>query len=309
MAKKNYPWYINDDGDVSGGRIAFAAIVAITLFIFFLIILFGSFFTIGPGEVGVLFDPLSGGIQQSIQREGLGVKPFWVSVYHFNTRTQEYTISMSPSEGAVKTNDAVVAVTRDGLKLLMDVTVWYAIDPTRAPDILRTMGPEGVYQSSFVRPAIRNSIMDIASSKDAADIYGEGRGTTESNIHTRLQGALQAKFIHVEKTMLRGTEPPEKLTASIELKKQAEQDALRMKYVLEKEQMEAQRKIIEAGGIAEANKIISGSLTGNYLDWYWIENLKNHNNVVYMIPASGGLPVFKDIDSQSIAPQNTPKLP
>lgn len=282
------------------GKLVIGAVGGIIVFILVVVGLFNIFFTVGPGEVGVLFDPLSGGVQQGIAREGLGVKPPWVSVYHFNVRTQDYTMSMSPIEGQKTGDDAVIAVSSDGLQLKMDITVWYQIDAARAPDILRTMGPEGVYQNSFVRPAIRNSIMDIASSREAADIYGEGRGVTESNIHTQLGAALKQKFIHVEKTMLRGTIPPEKLTASIELKKQAEQDAMRMKYVLEKETLEKERKIIEAQGIASANQIISGSLTKQYLDWYWIENLKNHNNVVYLLSGEGGLPVFKDVDNQPI---------
>ncbi len=54
---------------------------------------------------------------------------------------------------------------------------------------------------------------------------------------------------------------------------------------------------ITADGIAGANEIIAGSLSREYLSWYWIDNLQNHDSVVYMIPSEGGIPLFKDIDS------------
>jgi len=101
----------------------------------------------------------------------------------------------------------------------------------------------------------------------------------------------------VEQVLLREVELPAQLTTSIEAKKQAEQEALRMQYVLEKEVLEKERKLIEADGIAGANEIIAGSLSREYLSWYWIDNLQNHDSVVYMIPSEGGIPLFKDIDS------------
>jgi len=101
----------------------------------------------------------------------------------------------------------------------------------------------------------------------------------------------------VEQVLLREVELPAQLTTSIEAKKQAEQEALRMQYVLEKEVLEKERKLIEADGIAGANEIIAGSLSREYLSWYWIDNLQNHESVVYMIPSEGGIPLFKDIDS------------
>ena len=101
----------------------------------------------------------------------------------------------------------------------------------------------------------------------------------------------------MEQVLLREVELPAQLTTSIEAKKQAEQEALRMQYVLEKEVLEKERKLIEADGIAGANEIIAGSLSREYLSWYWIDNLQNHDSVVYMVPSEGGIPLFKDIDS------------
>ena len=75
----------------------------------------------------------------------------------------------------------------------------------------------------------------------------------------------------------------------------AEQEALRMEYVLQKEELEKERKLIEAEGIAAANEEIAGSLTNSYLTWYWLDNLSEHDSVVYLIPSDEGLPIFKAV--------------
>ena len=96
--------------------------------------------------------------------------------------------------------------------------------------------------------------------------------------------------------MFRNVELPPQLKTAIEEKKKAEQESLRMEYILKKEEQEADRKRIEAQGIADANDIIAGSLTTNYLTWYWINNLDKHNSVMYVPIGEMGMPMFKNID-------------
>ena len=273
--------------------IGWTVVVALTL----VIILARSLFTVGAGEVGVIFDPLGGGVQAAEAQEGLNIKPPYASVATYNTKTQDYTMSAVAEEGTLKTGDRVKTVTSEGLYVGLDITVLYRIDPSRADELRSNIGLEGEYQQIVVRPAIRSTIREIISNHEASDIYGEGRATVEVEIYDKLVSILQARNIYVEQVLLREVELPAQLTTSIEAKKQAEQEALRMQYVLEKEKLEKERKLIEAGGIAGANEIIAGSLSREYLSWYWIDNLKNHDSVVYMIPSEGGLPLFKDIDS------------
>jgi len=273
--------------------IGWAVVVALTL----IIILSRSLFTVGAGEVGVIFDPLGGGVQAAEAQEGLNVKPPYASVAKYNTKTQDYTMSAVAEEGTLKTGDRVKTVTSEGLYVGLDITVLYRIDPSRADELRSNIGLEGEYQQIVVRPAIRSTIREIISNHEAADIYGEGRATVEVEIYDRLASILQTRNISVEQVLLREVELPAQLTASIEAKKQAEQEALRMQYVLEKEVLEKERKLIEADGIAGANEIIAGSLSREYLSWYLIDNLQNHDSVVYMIPSQGGIPLFKDIDS------------
>ena len=273
--------------------IGWTVVVALTL----VIILARSLFTVGAGEVGVIFDPLGGGVQAAEAQEGLNIKPPYASVATYNTKTQDYTMSEVAEEGTLKTGDRVKTVTSEGLYVGLDITVLYRIDPSRADELRSNIGLEGEYQQIVVRPAIRSTIREIISNHEASDIYGEGRATVEVEIYDKLVSILQARNIYVEQVLLREVELPAQLTTSIEAKKQAEQEALRMQYVLEKEILEKERKLIEADGIAGANEIIAGSLSREYLSWYWIDNLQNHDSVVYMIPSEGGLPLFKDIDS------------
>jgi len=253
--------------------IGWTVVVALVL----IIILTRSLFTVGAGEVGVLFDPLGGGVQAAEAQEGLNI-----------------TVA---EEGTLKTGDRVKTVTSEGLYVGLDITVLYRIDPSRADELRSNIGLEGEYQQIVVRPAIRSTIREVISNHEASDIYGEGRATVEVEIYDRLVSMLQVRNIYVEQVLLREVELPAQLTTSIEAKKQAEQEALRMQYVLEKEILEKERKLIEADGIAGANEIIAGSLSREYLSWYWIDNLQNHDSVVYMIPSEGGIPLFKDIDS------------
>ena len=261
------------------------------------IILTRSLFTVGAGEVGVIFDPLGGGVQTAEAQEGLNIKPPYASVAKYNIKTQDYTMSAVAEEGTIKTGDRVKTVTSEGQYVGLDITILYRIDPSRADELRSSIGLEGEYQQIVVRPAIRSTIREIISNHEASDIYGEGRATVEVEIFDRLVTILQSRNIYVEQVLLREVELPAQLTTSIEAKKQAEQEALRMQYVLEKEKLEKERKLIEADGIAGANQIIADSLSREYLSWYWIDNLQNHESVVYMVPSEGGIPLFKDIDS------------
>ena len=140
--------------------------VALTL----VIILSRSLFTGGAGEVGVIFDPLGGGVQAAEAQEGLNVKPPYASVARYNTTTQDYTMSAVAEEGTLKTGDRVKTVTSEGLYVGLDITVLYRIDPSRADELRSNIGLEGEYQQIVVRPAIRSTIREVISNHEASDI-------------------------------------------------------------------------------------------------------------------------------------------
>jgi len=282
---------MSDSQKIGLGIFAFCLVVFLAVWIPM------SLFSVGYGEVGVRFDPFGGGVQAQEYGQGLHWKAPWVRINNFNVRTQDYTMSMIAEEGTIQRDDRITCITNEGLYVDLDITVLYSAIPNKCDEILSTIGKDGDYQDIVVRPTIRSMIRDIVSNYSAASVYGETRGLVEQEIFNKLVEQLIIRNITVEKVLLRSVELPDLLSTAIEQVKEAEQQAIRMQFIIQKEEQEAERKVIEAGGIANANKIIANSLTPAYLSWYWLDNLENHNNVVYIIPSESGLPIFKDIDS------------
>ena len=271
--------------------------IVVVIVIIAIVSLFGySIVTIiGAGETGVKFNLLAGGVQEDELGEGIHLKAPWVKVDKFNARTQDYTMSKVIAEGAVRRDDRVRTVTKEGLYVNLDITVLYRIMPDKADVIRQTIGKEGQYQEIVIRPTVRNSVREIISKYNAMDIYGENRATVEDEMYEAMVTQLQLRNIVVEKLLIRDVGLPEELARAIEAKKTSEQEALRMEYVLDKEKLEKERKIIEAEGISGANEIIAGSLTQEYLTWYWIDNLDTHNSVIYVPIGDAGLPLFREV--------------
>lgn len=265
-----------------------------------------SFVTVNAGEVGVQFDPFNGGVQQDVFHEGVHMKPFWVSVDTFSTKTQAFTHTV---EKVSRTDQGPInTAAKDNLFVDVDITVLTRIDSNKAPEIRRTVGRDGVYQTTIVDSQIRSKVRDIVAKYDASQVYStETRGTVESDIKRAITDALLPRGIIVEDTLLRGIYPPTSIRSSIESKKQAEQDAQRMEYVLQKEKLEAERVVIQARGITEAQDIIQQTLTPAYLHYLWLQKLSEHNNVIY-VPTEGNFPMFKDMDSTG-APTKVKQAP
>lgn len=295
---------------VNNKKITIASISTFAVLVVLGIVWLTMVFTVPAGTTGVAFDPFgkytfqnptTGQSEETAVRlveytEGIHVKAPWVKIDYFNIRTQDYTMTSAVDEDGKAVGDSSRVVTSEGLYVDLDLTVLYKIDPTRVDEIRRDIGEDGQYQTIVVRPTIRSTIRDIVSKYEAVDVYGDSRETVQAEMHQALELALGERGIIVEQFLLRKVGLPQMLVQAIEQKKQAEQEALRMEYVIEKESLEKERKIIEAEGIAQANDIIQLSLSDEYLTWYWIENLDEHESVVYIIDGESGLPLFKDID-------------
>ena len=269
-----------------------SGISGIATFIAVIVFIVSGFFNIGPGEVGVRFDPWGGGIKQVLYTEGWNFKAPWVSINVYNAKTQVFTMSgVSEEKASLTHSGSIRTTTNEGLYVTLDLTVQYKINSSKAWVIRQTIGTDGMYQDIVVLPQIRSTIRDVVSKYSAAEVYGEGKSKVEKDVYEDLVTKLAPNNIIVEAVLLRDVQLPEQLSKSIDIKKQAEQEALAMEYVLQKAEQEKSRKIIEAAGIAEANKIISGSLTTAYLDWYWIDAMDKNPKVIY-IATEGGIPVL-----------------
>jgi regulator of protease activity HflC (stomatin/prohibitin superfamily) len=249
-----------------------------------LVLILASVVQIGPGEVGVPI--LFGNVQDNVLRSGLNFVNPLVDVEKLDVKIQAYTMSGIKDEGAIQRDDAIISLSSDGLSLKLDVTVWFKLSESDAPNLLRFIGTD--YIEKIVRPASRTAIRDITVMFSATDIYSAKRNDFISEITKNLEASFAGKGIILDKVLLRNVELPEKIREAIDEKIAAEQRAQQMVYVLQKERQEADRKKVEASGIAEAQKIISNTINPQYLQWKYIEALKDlmtsKNNTIVITP-------------------------
>ncbi len=260
------------------------SIKIITTIGIFISIIFASLVQIGPGTVGVTI--LFGNVQDNVLRSGLNLVNPLVEVEKLDIKTQAYTMSGIKDEGMMKNDDAIMTLSSDGLSLKLDVTVWFRLNESDAPNLLRTVGTD--YVEKIVRPATRTALRDVSVKYPATDIYSSKRDDFVGDITKNLEKSFEGRGIVLEKVLLRNVELPEKVREAIDEKISAEQRAQQMVYVLQKEKQEAERKQVEAKGIAEAQKIISNTINSQYLQWKYIETLKDlmnsKNNTIVITP-------------------------
>jgi len=193
-------------------------------------------------------------------------------------------------EGGEEGLDPIEALSKDGLPVKIELTVSYAILPDKAAELLIDYGyplPQTV-ERKFIIPAVRSEVRDVVSLYSTSDIYMM-RENFSSLLKDRLERALSKESrIMIKDVYLRKVEFPSKFLSAIEQKQIAQQEAERMKYILEKEKLEAERKKIEAEGIAEAQRIISKQLSNQYLTWKYLEVLRqfaeSQNNTIIVAP-------------------------
>lgn len=264
------------------------------IFIIFIIISFASSFwvVIGAGETGV--QSLFGKVMDEEMSSGFHLKNPLVKITKLNIRTSEYTMSIAQGEGKRYVADAITALTKEGLSVGLDITVLYHLIEEKASDVYRDLGLD--YEETIIRPQIRSIIREVTANYNVKDIYSEKRLEVATEIQNRLKEKLDPRGIALEDVLFRHVELPADLADSIQQKLQAEQEAERYDFILQTESKEAERKRIEAKGQRDSQKIINESLSQNYLQYLYINSLKDRQGTIY-VPTnpSNGLPVFKGL--------------
>lgn len=264
----------------------------------FIAIIFASLVQIGPGNIGVTI--LFGSVQDNVLKSGLNLVNPLVTVEKMDVKTQAYTMSGIKDEGAIKGDDAITTLSSDGLTLKLDVTVWFRLSEGDAPNLLRTLGID--YIEKIVRPATRTALRDVSVKYTATDIYSSKRDDFTNDITKNLEKSFEGRGIILEKVLMRNIELPDRVREAIDEKIAAEQRAQQMVYVLQKEKQEAERKQVEARGIAEAQKIISNTINPQYLQWKYIETLKDlmnsKNNTIVITPYDQKLTPLLNLNKQ-----------
>ena len=251
------------------------------------------FVQIDAGQVGV--QKLFGRIKNDVLPSGLHFVNPLVDVKEIDIKTQNYTMSGIHDEGESASDDAIRVLTADGLEVIIDLTVLYRVLPTDAPRLLRETGAD--YNDKIVRPISRTAIRDNAVYYDAISLYSTRRDEFQNRIFSTLEKQMKLRGLVLESLLVRNITLPASVKKVIEQKISAEQEAQKMKFVLQKEGQEAERKRVEAQGIADYQRIISESLTDKQLQYEQIKAMKElatSDNSKVIIMGKGNTPVILD---------------
>ena len=233
-------------------------------------VLSSMFKQIDAGKVGV--KSLYGNVQSDVLESGLHVVNPLLDITVFDIQTQNYTMSAIHGEGAQEGDDAIRVLSNDGLEVIIDLTVLYRVLPGDAPKILKGIGEN--YTDKIVRPITRTRIRDNAVYYDAVALYSTKRNEFQQRIFKSIEDDFKKRGLVLEQLLIRNINLPTSVKASIESKINAEQDAQKMQFVLQKEKQEAERKRVEAQGIADYQRIISTNLTDKQLQYEQIKAQK-----------------------------------
>lgn len=247
---------------------------------------------IDAGEVGV--QSVFGKVSEGTLSSGLNFVNPLATITVFDAKTQNYTMSAVHDEGDRNGDDAIRVLTADGLEVVVDLTVLYRILPSKAPTILKEIGPD--YKDKVVRPITRTMIRDNAVYYDAVALYSLKRNEFQTRIYKDIESNFKKRGLVLEQLLIRNINLPNSVKQTIESKINAEQDAQKMQFVLLKEKQEAERKRVEAQGIADYQKILSTGLSDKQLQYESIiaqkELAKSPNTKIIIMGGNKSAPII-----------------
>jgi regulator of protease activity HflC (stomatin/prohibitin superfamily) len=276
---------IADRARGGGGRTAIRrsgfALLAIGLFG---ILALNSVACVKTGHVGVV--TLFGRVTTRVMGEGIHIINPLNRVHELSIKTQE-----------AKERAAVPST--EGLIMGLEASVLYHLDPNMAADVFQKLGPN--YAEVLLIPNFRSAIRAVTAANTASSLYSDARETVARQILSALQSQVHPRGITIENVLLRDLQLPDTLKQAIEAKQQAQQEAQRMEFVLQRERQEAERKRVEAQGIKDFQHIVTEGISEKLLEWKGIEatvELARSSNSKVVVVGAGktGLPLIFSAD-------------
>lgn len=254
--------------------------------------LFSAVIQIDAGRIGV--KKLFGKVQPDILESGLHVVNPLLEIVRLDVKTQNYTMSGVLDEGIKSGDDAIRVLTSDGLEVVIDLTVLFRLKKSEAPRIIQEIGAD--YVDKIVRPISRTKIRDNAVYYQAIELFSIKRDEFQQRIYKSIEADFLSRGLELEQLLVRNITLPESVRTTIEEKISAEQDAQKMIFILQKEKQEAERKRVEAQGIADYQKIINATLTDKQLQYEWIKAYQGlvHSTNAKVIVMDKHAPVILD---------------
>lgn len=261
------------------------AAIVLTVVVLVLFIMLRPFKIISSGHVGVV--STFGKIHDGVLTEGFNIVAPWNSVEEVSVQTQE-------------DKEIASVPTQEGLDVSLEVSVLYSVEADKAPSILRSVGSK--YKEVIVVPQFRSALRGATVKYNAKDLYTAHRSEIEEDLFKVVSKMFAERGIKCERVLLRAVTLPPVVTAAIQKKLAMEQESQQMEFVNLKETKEAERKRIEAKGIADAQTIIQATLRPEYLQYLWIKGLetaeKNGATLIYIPTGNDGMPLFKNVDKK-----------
>jgi regulator of protease activity HflC (stomatin/prohibitin superfamily) len=212
--------------------------------------------TVDSGHRGIVFKTLGGGTSQELLGEGMHIMPIWNSVITYDTRVHEM-------------KEQLAVISSNGLTLRVDASIRFRPVVEDLFLLQTTIGPD--YDSKLIAPIVRSEARKVFGRYQPEEIYSTKREQIEAQIHEEVNKALVGKHVIVEAVLVRDVLLPDAIQTAISDKLAEEQRSQKMRFTLDKERQEADRKQIEAEGIAKYQAIVRQGLTSEYLTFKGIE--------------------------------------
>ena len=241
----------------------------------------GCFRTIDSGRAGVVWK-LFGGTQEQVLGEGVHLFAPWNRLTRYDARTQDR-------------KELLHILTNNGLSVTIEASIRYRPIREELPRLHAEIGAG--YYDVIIAPVVRSESRKVGGRYVAEEIYSTQREVVEREFFEETERALAGKHIELEAMLIRDVDLPENIKRAISEKLEEEQKALKMQFTLNRERQEAERKRIEAGGIADFQKIVATGISAELLRWKGIEateKLAQSQNAKVVVIGSGkdGLPLI-----------------
>ncbi|MDI6779413.1 MAG: prohibitin family protein [Bacteroidota bacterium] len=258
--------------------------IAITITIIAFALAITQVFTVIPaGHVGVV--DFLGYVSETTLKAGVNMVNPMARVIKYSIQTKEH-------------KELMQVLSREGLTIGLEVSTLYRLDPDSAARVYKTVAG-GDYETIILIPQFRSISRAVTASFQASALYSTERERLGASIQEELAKIVAPRGVIIENTPIRNVALPVQLTEAIEQKQRADQESQRMEFILTKEKQEADRKRIEAKGIADFQAIVAAGISEQLLRWKGIEatmKIAESNNSKVVIIGSGkdGLPIILD---------------
>ncbi|MEM1126118.1 MAG: prohibitin family protein [Bacteroidota bacterium] len=238
--------------------------------------------TIRSGEGAVKYSIFGGTDIDKIYAEGIQVHAPWVDLVRYDLRVQEQL-------------EDITALSSDGLSIGMDVSIRWRAAGQQLPNLHVTYGVD--YYRKLVQPELRSAVREVVGQYTPEELYSSRRTELQGQILERVQSVVEDEYVDIEAVLIRNVNLPAQIQNAIARKLEEEQEAERYQFTLQKEQLEAERKEIEATGQAEYQRIITQSLSPTFLRFKGIEATQRlaespNTKTIIVGGGEGGLPVI-----------------